>query len=87
VWRIKHRGYGPSLVRRAPLPSPLAGEGGEPAKTGEPGEGFFAVRKPLTRTLASLASTLSRKGRGYPSALLDCVATGNHESPVNKSRQ
>ena len=38
--------------RRAVLPlvpSPLAGEGGEPAKAGEPGEGFFfAVRRPLT---------------------------------------
>jgi len=51
----------------APSPSPLAGEGGEPAPRASRVRGFFDAHGPLTRTLATLASTLSRKGRGYRS--------------------
>ena len=42
------------------------GRGWRARKAGEPGEGSFEARGPLTRPLASLASTLSRKGSGPP---------------------
>jgi len=51
-------------VQRARIPSSLAGEGGEPAQRASRVRGSFDPPRPLTRTLASLASTLSRKGRG-----------------------
>jgi HupE / UreJ protein len=51
-------------AQRARIPPPLAGEGGEPAQRASRVRGSLSARSPLTRTLASLASTLSRKERG-----------------------
>jgi hypothetical protein len=46
VTRVANRCFGTQFEQRAGKPSPLAGEGGEPANAGEPGEGCFFARTP-----------------------------------------
>jgi hypothetical protein len=53
-------------VRRTPVPFPLAEEGAELPKAARRVRGQIgASRKPLTRSLAPLGTTLSRKGKGF----------------------
>jgi hypothetical protein len=70
--------------RRTLKPSPLVGEDAE-RRSREAGEGGFGQR-PLTRPLASLASTLSHEGRGSGKGRA-IMATAHHLGDRAMSRR
>src|SRR5260370_21180932 len=47
--------------------SPVGEGGRSECNEDRPGEGLLVEVRPLTRSLATLGTTLSRKGRGFPS--------------------